>query len=72
MNSTDRDLLLFIIQPTLSLTKVILSQLIEVTGVKYQDTSSFTALFRTFTVICSVPIGGIYSDAVMEVIVTHT
>lgn len=61
---TERDLMLIIIQPTLQLVKAILGRLIEARGVKFQDTSALQPLFKTFTVICSVPLD---SELITEV-----
>ena len=67
MSGTDRDLLLFIIEPTLILMRSILSQVIEVRGTDFHDTSALEPLFRTFTVICSVPAGPMDSQPVSRI-----
>lgn len=58
MPTTDKDLLLFIFQSSLTLIRVILAQVIEARGVRFQDTSALVPLYRTFSVVCSVPTVG--------------
>lgn len=67
MSSYDRDLLLFIIHPTLRLIESITRQLIAARGAQFQDTSALEPLFKTFTVVCSMPIGPVEVDSVSEV-----
>lgn len=67
MPAVDRDLLLFIILPALTLMKTIMAQVIEARGAKFHDTSALKPLYRTFTVICSVPVGGMDCDLVSQV-----
>lgn len=67
MSGTDRDLLLYIIEPTLALMSSIIGQVIEVRGNNYHDTSALNPLFRTFTVICSVPVGPMDARIVAQV-----
>ena len=72
MPAVDRDLLMFIFHSSLTLIKPVLAQVIDARGVKFQDTSALQAFFRTFTVLCSVPVGSMDSPIVNEVcIILH-